>query len=152
VSDQNPNDFPVFFLASNKFCLSLTVNVECTLRGAGSCVFLPAFEFGFLATCDLPGAPEAFEFGFLATCDLGAFEFEFGFLATCDLGAFEFEFEFEFGFLATCDFATCDLPGAPEAFEFGFLATCDEGLFASDVPGCGFLNGSMNLLHSPYSG
>jgi len=135
VSDQNPNDFPVFFLASNKFCLSLTVNVECTLRGAGSCVFLPAFEFGFLATCDL-----------------GAFEFEFGFLATCDLGAFEFEFEFEFGFLATCDFATCDLPGAPEAFEFGFLATCDEGLFASDVPGCGFLNGSMNLLHSPYSG
>ena len=135
MSDQNPNDFPVFFLASNKFCLSLTVNVECTLRGAGSCVFLPAFEFGFLATCDL-----------------GAFEFEFGFLATCDLGAFEFEFEFEFGFLATCDFATCDLPGAPEAFEFGFLATCDEGLFASDVPGCGFLNGSMNLLHSPYSG
>ena len=96
MSDQNPNDFPVFFLASNKFCLSLTVNVECTLRGAGSCVFLPAFEFGFLATCDLPGAPEA--------------------------------------------------------FEFGFLATCDEGLFASDVPGCGFLNGSMNLLHSPYSG
>ena len=137
MSDQNPNDFPVFFLASNKFCLSLTVNVECTLGGAGSCVFLPAFEFGFLATCDLPGAPEAFEFGFLATCDLGAFEFEF---------------EFEFGFLATCDFATCDLPGAPEAFEFGFLATCDEGLFASDVPGCGFLNGSMNLLHSPYSG